>query len=262
MIKLKKKIVVVTGSSGILGEQFIKYLINQNYIVIGLDKKYTLDKDLIKTLNKNFFFYKVDLTSQDSLIEIVNLIKKDIGIPYGLVNNAAMDTPPSKKKLDNSFENLKQSYWDSYIQNNLNSVFLPTQIIGKIMIKQKMGSIVNISSIYGSVSPDPKIYFEKKDKLNFVKPFCYSISKGALNIFTKYLAVHWAKYNIRVNCISFGGVKGTQDKNFLKNYSARVPIGRLANKDEYNSIINFLLSKDSSYMTGSNIFFDGGWTSI
>ncbi|MGI0057285.1 MAG: SDR family oxidoreductase, partial [Nitrosarchaeum sp.] len=134
--------------------------------------------------------------------------------------------------------------------------FLCCKEIGKVMVKQKSGVIVNISSIYGMVGADQRIY--GKSKLNSVSS--YATTKGGIINLTRFLAAHWHKKNIRVNTLSLGGVYNKQNNQFVKNYSYRTMLGRMASKDEYNGAILFLTSDASSYMTGANLVVDGGWT--
>ena len=122
------------------------------------------------------------------------------------------------------------------------------------------GSIINISSIYGQVSPDQRIYRKKDDSTGFVKPISYCVSKAAIPNLTRYLAAYWADKNVRVNSLTFGGVFNNQDPEFVEKYSSRVPLGRMAKRHEYNGAILFLASDASSYMTGSNVVIDGGYT--
>jgi NAD(P)-dependent dehydrogenase (short-subunit alcohol dehydrogenase family) len=131
------------------------------------------------------------------------------------------------------------------------------------MAKSKKGSIINISSIYGLVSPDQNLYSYRREKGEiFFKPVAYSVSKSGILNLTRYLAVYWAKHNVRVNSLTISGVFNNQDNEFLNQYCNRIPIGRMANSDEYNGAVVFLASSSSSYMTGSNLVIDGGWTAI
>jgi len=129
------------------------------------------------------------------------------------------------------------------------------------MSRIKKGSIINFSSTYGLVGPDQKIYENKKKKF-FIKNPAYPTSKGGIIAFTKYLASYWGDKNIRVNCIVPGGVENKQNKIFIKNYSSKTALGRMANSEDLNGIIHLLCSKNSSYITGSTIVVDGGWTAI
>jgi NAD(P)-dependent dehydrogenase (short-subunit alcohol dehydrogenase family) len=142
---------------------------------------------------------------------------------------------------------------------NLKGTFLCCRIIGGHMAANAGGSIINISSIYGILSPDQRIY-EYKER-PFFKPLTYSASKSAILNMTRYLATYWAKKNVRVNTLTLAGVLNNQDKVFLENYTSKVPLGRMANEDEYNGAVLFLASDASSYMTGSNLVIDGGYSS-
>jgi NAD(P)-dependent dehydrogenase (short-subunit alcohol dehydrogenase family) len=123
------------------------------------------------------------------------------------------------------------------------------------------GSIINVSSIYGIVSPDQRLYqYRRESGPAFYKPVAYSVSKSALFNLTRYLATYWGPMGVRVNTVTFGGVFDNQDPRFRAEYEARVPLGRMASVDDYNGTVVYLLSDASGYMTGSNIVVDGGWT--
>ena len=131
------------------------------------------------------------------------------------------------------------------------------------MAKNGEGVIINISSIYGNVSPDQNIYEYRRKKGDiFFKPIAYSVSKAGIINMSRYLATYWAKQGVRVNTLTIAGVYNNQDENFLEAYNKRIPIGKMANSEDYFGPLIFLSTEASSYMTGSNLIIDGGWTSI
>jgi len=254
--------VIITGGCGQLGRQMTRALLNYGAKVAVFDvaaERFPIDefsKDALLVLS-------VDITRRDSiergLLEVIS--KWDA--PHGLINNAALDAPPNAPAEETGpFESYPESSWDKVMQVNAKGVFLSCQVIGGAMAAAGRGSIINVSSIYGLVSPKQSIYEYRREATGkpFFKPVAYSVSKSALFNLTRYLATYWAKNNVRVNTVTFGGVFNEQDPQFLENYCARVPMGRMANEDEYNGAIIFLISDASSYMTGSNIVIDGGWT--
>jgi NAD(P)-dependent dehydrogenase (short-subunit alcohol dehydrogenase family) len=144
---------------------------------------------------------------------------------------------------------------------NAKGVFLACQVIGGAMAQAGRGSIINVSSIYGVVSPDQSLYeYRRQRGETFFKPVAYSASKSALLNLTRYLATYWAPRGVRVNTMILGGVFNNQDPRFLEGHHRRVPLGRMARPDEYNGGVLFLLSDSSSYMTGAELVMDGGWT--
>jgi NAD(P)-dependent dehydrogenase (short-subunit alcohol dehydrogenase family) len=185
-------------------------------------------------------------------------------VPHVLVNNAGIDSKPDGSAEQNApFEVYPQKYWDEIIDTNLTGVMLTSQVVGSRMAGEGRGSIINVGSIYGLVSPNQALYAyrEKRDGVPFIKAVSYAASRSGLLNLTRYLATYWAPRNVRVNLISFGGVKtATFDKEFIEGFLERVPMGRQAEIDEYNGVVRFLASDASSYMTGSNVVVDGGFT--
>jgi NAD(P)-dependent dehydrogenase (short-subunit alcohol dehydrogenase family) len=263
LFDLMDKVIILTGSAGRLGTNFAHILSDAgcNVVLIDIDdKKNTqLEKLISKKYKTEPLACKIDITKKNDLLEISEKIVKKYGKIDGLVNNAFYNPRKNIKKSATKFEEFDVNLWNEVISVNLTGVFLCCQIFGKIMVKQKINSsIVNISSIYGINGADQRIY--GKSRLN--SPPSYAVTKGGIVNFTKYLAAHWNRKNIRVNTMTLGGVldESYMSKQFIKNYSQKTMLGRMANNDEYNGALMFLLSNASSYMTGANLILDGGWS--
>ena len=264
VFSLIDRIIVVTGGKGQLGKQYCKELLSRGaYVaVLDIDKKMGTDKENLLS-KERITYIPTDITCRDSLKSALNRIKSMYGIPHGLINNAAIDIPPDAPPEETGpFETYPETSMNKIIDVNIKGTFLTCQIFGEAMSNENRGSIVNISSIYGIVSPDQRIYKYRYEDTGkpFFKPPAYSVTKSAIINFTRYLACYWAPKGVRVNTLTLGGVYNNQDKRFLEGYCSRVPLGRMAIQSEYNGAIVFLLSEASSYMTGSNLIIDGGWT--
>ena len=257
MYSLKNKNIIVTGSEGLIGKSIVKNLIRNQAKVFLIDIKKT-NNDKIKN------YYYCDLTNKDLVSQLSKKIIKKAKYINGLINCASVQDKIEDKKnfLNSKFENLSIESWDHMIKGNLNSLFICSQVFGKYLIKKKNSFIINFSSTYGMVAPDNSIYKNKSNKQIFYKNPAYPTSKGAVISFTKYLAAYWGNKGLRVNCISPGGVKNNQDKLFIKKYSEKTILNRMANVDDISNTVNFLASDNSNYITGANIVVDGGWTSI
>lgn len=262
---IRGKIVCITGGLGQLGKQFATELLKRKARVVILDLPESPGESLnsLSEYEKCIFYVSVDITNKVSLENALKAIKHKWGVPEALLNNAALDSPPGASAEENGpFETYPEEAWDRVMDVNAKGVFLTCQVFGEAMATAGKGTIVNICSTYGLVSPDQNIYqYRRKNGEEFYKPVAYSASKSALLNFTRYLATYFAPKGVRVNTISPGGIFNNQDKEFLKEYCRRVPLGRMAEEDEYNGAIVFLISNASSYMTGSNLIIDGGWTS-
>tara|TARA_Y100000590_G_scaffold213372_1_gene241813 strand:- start:77683 stop:78474 length:792 start_codon:yes stop_codon:yes gene_type:complete len=261
------KNIIITGALGLLGKSLTIELAKQGNNIIMLDIK---SKDeLKKNKNLNFVknrinYIKCDVSNIKSVKRIDDSLKKKFQKIDVLINAAAVTDAVERNKnpKKSMFENYSVKDWNKSILGNLNSMFICSQVFGKRMIKYKKGSIINISSTYGIVGPDQSIYKNKKNKNLFFKSPSYPTSKGAVISFTKYLASYWGAKGIKVNCVSPGGIRNNQNKEFIKKYSAKTILGRMAETKDIVGIIKFLCSDDSSYITGSNIVVDGGWTAI
>ncbi len=271
LFSVENKICIVTGGLGQLGTQFAKELHSRGARVAVWGRTVN-DERITKAFGKealtdpNLKFYAVDITNKESLnaaLDQMEQIWHDA--PDVLVNNAGIDTQPSAPpEVSGPFENFPEEVFREVVDVNLVGTFLACQAVGARMVKaNKGGSIINIGSIYGMVSPVQDIYAYKKEMTGvpFIKPVAYSAAKSGVYNLTRYLATYWGKQGIRVNTFTPSGVwRETQDQYFQANYCARMPIGRMAREDEYNGAIVFLASDASKYMTGSNMIMDGGWT--
>ncbi|MBN1293320.1 MAG: SDR family oxidoreductase [Candidatus Latescibacteria bacterium] len=261
------RVAVVTGGVGQLGKEFCKALLGAGaeVVIVDLPKEDDLRvRDTIDQLGrKSVQYVRASITSRNELVNALQEIQRLHSVPpHILINNAALDSPPGSPAGENGpFESYPESSWDKVMEVNAKGVMLACQVFGGAMAQEGRGSIVNISSIYGLVSPDQDIYQYRRDRGEiFYKPVAYSASKSALFNLTRYLATYWAKKGVRVNTLTLAGVFNRQDESFLAEYCKRIPIGRMAQADEYNGAVIFLASDASKYMTGSNMVVDGGWT--
>jgi len=262
IFNLKGKTIILTGSAGRIGRRFANVLSQAGADLILVDieksKNEKLSKEITKKYKTNCDAYYADFSDSSDIINLVNYTLKKYGKIDVLINNAHF-IPRKDSKLSSTFEEYPLELWNKTIDINLRGLFLCCQKVGKVMVKQKKGVIVNVSSIYGLVGADQRIY--GKSKLN--SPSFYAATKGAMVNLTRYLASYWQGKNIRVNTITLGGVfdkKLHTDKTFLKKYSEKTILGRMANNEDFDGAILFLASNASSYMTGANLVIDGGWT--
>jgi NAD(P)-dependent dehydrogenase (short-subunit alcohol dehydrogenase family) len=258
LFDLSDKVIIITGAAGLLGTQYAYGLSHAgaNVVLADIDLKKCkfTEKQIKKKFSTNPMSIKLDLTNNESILSMTSTVIKKYSKIDVLINNAAYQG--NSKIRSSGFENLELETWNQAIDVNLTGVFLCCQSIGKQMIKQKSGNIINIASTYGLVGPDQRIYGKSGQN----SAIFYAATKSAILNLTRYLATYWEGKGIRVNTFSPGGVENNQDPNFIKKYSKKTPLGRMAKKNEYVGSMIFLASDASSYMTGSNLIVDGGWT--
>ena len=242
---LNNKVIVVTGGNGLIGKEIVSKLKTEGAITINLDisLKDNIERDEINC----------DISDENSVSNAIKKIESKYFKIDGWVNNAY----PRMDDWNDDFEEITYDSWKKNIDLHLNGYFLCSQKILKKMRLQKEGSLVNMASIYGVVGPDFSIY---KDIPKMTMPAAYSAIKGGIISLTKYLASYYGEYNVRINCVSPGGVFDNQNEKFVKRYTDKVPMKRMANAKEIAESVIFLLS--SSYITGHNLIVDGGWTTI
>jgi NAD(P)-dependent dehydrogenase (short-subunit alcohol dehydrogenase family) len=256
---------VVTGGAGLLGKEFCRTLAQAGAMVVVADLNEAAAQQVSETLKREGYrscAVGVDVTQPESVRAMVETALGSTGRLDVLVNSAAMDpkfdsTQPGQH--GNTFEDYPVEAWRQALDVNLTGMFLCCQAAARPMVAQNYGSMINICSTYGLVGPDQRIY-ERPGKPQQFKPAFYSVTKAGVLGMTRYLATYFAGKNIRANALTPGGVYNNHDELFTTNYSARTVLGRMARQDEMNGALLFLASDASSYMTGSNLVVDGGWT--
>ena len=250
LFNLKKKCAAVVGGTGKLGKPIVEALSDYGATVFVLSRN-TSNSEKIKFKKKKVYFINMDQSKESEVKEAIKKIKKIYKIPDILVNCAL--NRPMKKFFKDTYLN-----WDKSMVTNARGLFITCREFGKEMSKNKRGSIINISSIYGIVAPDQKIY----SGINLGTEPDYPYNKGGMIMFSKYLASYFSKKNIRVNTIVPGGFYNNQNKKFIRKYCYNVPLNRMAKEKDIKGPIVFLASEASSYITGTILVVDGGYTMI
>jgi len=268
--KITGKTCVITGGAGLLGQKHAEAVIEGEGIPILLDISEAALNNAQTNLKKQYpsaeiGVYRVDITKQSELEKVRDELVKKYGRIDILINNAA-NNPKVEDKGDNfgniRFDNFPLEIWNADILVGLTGAFLCAKVFGMVMEQSKSGVVLNISSDLGIIAPDQRIYRKEglEDAEQTIKPVTYSVIKHGLLGLTKYLATYWADKGIRVNAVCPGGIYNGQDEQFLAKLTNLIPMGRMADKDEYKATVLYLISDASSYMTGSTIIVDGGRT--
>ena len=280
-IDLSRSTAIITGGAGLLGRVYTATLLEAGANVIIIDKKIE-SKKILKQIRKEskldqkkmsrLKMVECNITDPIQINYIFKKLDKSLKNLKIVVNNASLEKQVGKENLVDSYKpflQMKPEDWEEYFSVDLTGTLLISQKAIPYMKKNGGGSIINISSTYGILSPDQRLYKYFNDVLpknlkklgvEIEKPIGYSISKsGTLNL-TRFLATKFAKDNIRVNTLTLGGVFDNNPSQFVKAYSEKTPLGRMADKKEYSGPLLFLASDMSSYMTGSNLIVDGGWS--
>ncbi len=269
IFNLNDKVVVVTGATGLLGRKHVEAIAAFGGTPVLLDlNQDTLDK-FSKEINREYSInsmpIKVDITSEEEVSDSCKAILQNLGKIDGLVLNAA-NNPKIEESSTQDFsriENFTLDSWEKDISVGLTGSFLCSKYFGTAISKNPNGgSIVSISSDLGLIGPDQGLYKKEgvPDHLQSVKPVTYSVVKTGLIGLTRYLATYWADKGVRSNAICPGGVENDQPKDFLKKIEAKIPLARMAEKDEYQGVLVWMLSDASSYLNGAIIPVDGGRT--
>jgi NAD(P)-dependent dehydrogenase (short-subunit alcohol dehydrogenase family) len=269
LFDLTGRVAIVTGGAGLLGYHHGAILADAGAHVVLLDlasaNPVLRAEQLQIAHGPECLGIAADITSEASLLEARDAIVAKFGRVDILINNAANNPKVEahahgEPKQWSRLENFPLAVWEADIAVGLTGAFLCSRIFGMEMVKRSAGVILNISSDLGVIAPDQRLYRKEgvAEEQQPVKPVTYSVVKTALLGLTRYLATYWTAHNIRVNAISPGGVAAGQPEEFTAKLHQLIPMGRMAEKDEYQGAILFLCSDASSYMTGQNLIVDGG----
>lgn len=267
---IENRVVIITGGAGLLGKKHAEAVIEGKGIAILLDISKPALEAAVKELKEKYNTCKVegfeaDITKRESVQKVCNELIEKYGHIDVLINNAA-NNPKVEGNSENMgnirFENFPVEMWNADIAVGLTGAWICSQVFGEEMSRQKKGVILNISSDLGIIAPDQRIYRKEElpEEQQTVKPVTYSVIKHGLIGLSKYIATYWADKGIRANSICPAGVENGQDDDFIGKLTNLIPMGRMADVDEYKSTILYLISDASSYMTGSTVIVDGGRT--
>ncbi len=266
LFDLTGRVAVVTGGYGQLGSTLVRALWERGMRVALVDlaaKPGAAAADLGAALDSGSVrAYLADVTEREAVETVLADVESVWGVPHLLVNAAAIDAPPDAPAEEvGPFETYPVESLDRVLDANVTGTVVPCQVFGAAMSRAGRGSIVNVASIYGMLSPDQSLYgFRRQAGQEFVKPVSYSVSKSAVLNLTRYLATYWARSGVRVNTLTPHGIENAQPDAFVEAFATRSPVGRLMRADEAVGAVVFLASDASSYVTGANVVVDGGWS--
>jgi NAD(P)-dependent dehydrogenase (short-subunit alcohol dehydrogenase family) len=258
-------VAVVTGAMGKLGPIWAEALIEAGAAVAALDRPGAVPSPAFSSLQKRsderrLFVTDCDVTDRASIATASQRVERTLGAPSVLVNNAGIDQPPDSDTNRYRIEEMPIEQFRSMVEVNLIGTFQVTQAFGAVMADRGKGSIINIGSLYASVSPDQRFYSHLAGDLPFLKAPSYGASKAGVVSLTKFFATLWGPRGVRVNTLSPGGVAGGQGAEFKQKYNERVPLARMAEAADLRGPLVFLASSASSYVTGHELLVDGGFT--
>jgi NAD(P)-dependent dehydrogenase (short-subunit alcohol dehydrogenase family) len=261
---LDGQIAVVTGACGKLGPIWVEALVDAGARVAALElagaPASSAYRGVEERAGAKLQRFDCDITNRASIESAAAAVAERIGPVTVLVNNAGIDQPPDSDGSRTRIEELPIEQFRRMLDVNLIGTFQVTQVFGSAMATRGGGSVINIGSLYASVSPDQRFYDHLPGELPFLKSPAYGASKAAVVNMTKYFSTMWGLRGVRVNTLSPGGVLGGQDDQFKNKYSARVPLGRMAQPHDLKGPLVFLASPASSYVTGHELRVDGGFT--
>ena len=262
LFDLTGRVAIITGAAGQLGPEYADGLseAGANVVVTDIEERLPQCQQIARQMKDRYHADPMATVMDLFQKESIEKGAKEVVARYGkidiLINNAAYN--PITKESQAPFEEYALEYWEKVIAVDLTGVFLCSQVVGRQMLKQGHGVIVNIGSTYGMVGADQRIY--GSSGLNSAAS--YAAAKGGVINLTRYMAAYWQGKNIRVNCLSPAGVynPAVQNKEFLENYIYKTVLGRMAAPSDLRGTMLFLCSDASDFMTGANLVVDAGWT--
>ncbi len=260
LFRLDGKVAVITGAAGLLGEQHAIALSDFGATVVLTDLNLDVIQERTHAITARTglpaMAVRCDVTQIADWEALLHQVRSQFGRVDVLINNAAFTNQSRSANFSAPFTEFPLEDWDQILKVNLTGSFLGCQIIGKQMLEQGQGSIINLASLYGVVSPNHKMY----PGTGINQPVAYSVSKAGVLALTRYLAGLWGEKGIRVNSITPGGVFNNHNELFVERFSNLNPMGRMERKEELRGAIVYLASDASTYCNGHNLIVDGGWT--
>jgi NAD(P)-dependent dehydrogenase (short-subunit alcohol dehydrogenase family) len=264
MFDLSSKVIVVTGGTGLLGSAYCEALASQGAHVVVADlaasKPHVLAEKIAAQYGVKTLGVDCDVGVESDVVALFEKAQAQLGKVSGVMNNAAATGEHLMRSgaVFSPFEEYPLAVWEAVMRVNLTGVFLVAREGGKAMLKNGGGSLVNVSSTYGVVGPDHRIY----EGMKFKSFPGYSASKAGVHGLTRWLATYWGDKGIRVNTLVPGGVENQHDPVFVQRYSERTPLRRMARRQDMVGMVVYLMSDASGYATGQQYFVDGGWTAV
>lgn len=270
LFDLSGKVAVITGGAGLLGRKHAEALMEfgANCVIadVSLEQAQRVAEELSDRYEGTAIADNCNITDPKAVRDLLEKILSQYGCIDILINNAAnnpkFEDINSKADLTKRFETFPVESWQADIDVSLKGAFLCSQVFGTYMADHRGGVILNIASDLGVIAPDQRIYRKEgsPEEEQPTKPVTYSVAKTGLIGLTRYIATYWADKNIRCNALVPGGVYTGQDEGFYKKLTNLIPMGRMANPDEYKAAVVFLCSEASAYMTGASLIMEGGRT--
>ncbi len=259
LFDLSDRVAVITGGAGLLASEHAIALSSNGAKITLADFNLQKCMDAVAALKENnvdAVAKYCDVTSKESWQKLCDEVLNEFGKIDILINNAGFTNQSKSANFDNAFEDFPLNDWNAIMNVNLTGTFLGCQVIGKQMLAQQKGAIINMASLYGVVSPNHNMY----PGTGISQPVAYSVSKHGVVGLTKYLAALWAGKGVRVNAITPGGIYNNHNKLFTERFAQLNPIGRMSDKTELRGAVVYLASDAASHVVGHNLIVDGGWT--